>query len=169
MITLKPQHCGQFSSHNPSQQLTSTSLPSFRSAPSSSYTCRQPVFLAYEPNATKRALLGIHLKATVAMHGVSSEWTAMNSACTATDALHDIAPLHTHLVSYIVTVRLFCRCSRIWGRFCASRPDILSEQRSYARTIVATALVADVIKCVYAWQRESVMHMRFRSGRFSSS
>lgn len=51
---------------------------------------------------------------------------------------HDITPLHAHLVSYIVTVRLFCRCSRIWGRFCASRPDILLGEHCYVRVIVAT-------------------------------
>jgi len=41
----------------------STSRTSLRSAPSSSYTCRQPVLRAYKPAATKRAVPGIQLRA----------------------------------------------------------------------------------------------------------
>ena len=74
---------------------------------SSSRTCRHPVFLAYEPSATKRALLGIHLREGVRARISAKRWPKMGSD----------AP---HFVSYTVTVSDLHKCSKIWGLFCES-------------------------------------------------
>lgn len=68
---------------------------------SSRRTCKHPVFLAYEPSATNRALLGIHLQGSSVRDSASAtRWQRIGLG----------AP---HFVSYTVTVRDLHKCSRI--------------------------------------------------------